>query len=89
VSRKQHPAGRTLVSASVGWSGPTALIELVNRRGSVVDFHLTGPKLGNQRVSLNGNNRAALLYDVEPGGRFTVKDDTGRILYDGVAPIQD
>lgn len=88
-ARANHPAGRRLVTANVAWSGPTALVELVNRRGSIVEFRIVGPAIGNRRARLQGNDKLALLYDVPPGSRFIIEDGDGRILYDGVAPMQD
>lgn len=85
MSRASHPAGRSLLSAKVNWMGNTALVELVNRRGSAVDFRITGPIIGNRRARLRGNDRLALSYDVPPGAPFKIESD-GRILYDGTAP---
>lgn len=90
MSRERHPAGRLLVNASVTWCGPVALIELVNKRGQIVKFRIEGPTVGTQIASVYGNDRGALVYDVEPGGRLTIVVDDGsrRVLYDGIAPTE-
>lgn len=91
MSRNEHPAGKSLVHASVTWVGPTALVDLVNRRGRVVDFLITGPVIGRRRARIAGNDRLALVYDIAPGENLTilVDDETQRILYDGFAPTKD
>ena len=91
MSRREHPAGKSLTWASVTWVGSTALIELVNRHGRVVDFLIDGPEIGRRRARIRGNDKLALVYDVAPGRNLTilVNDDAQRILYDGTAPNED
>jgi hypothetical protein len=88
LSRKQHPAGRTLIKTHVGWSGTTALVQIVNRHGSIRYFVVTGPTSGTRYVRVGGNDTIALVYDVEPGTLLSIvlDDDTQRLLYEGMAP---
>lgn len=85
TSRQDHPAGIRLVTASVAWSGQTALVEVVNRRGRIVEVVVEGTTEGARRVRLRGNDRIALVYDVPSGHQLTitVDDDSRRILYSG------
>jgi hypothetical protein len=85
TSRQDHPAGIRLVTASVAWSDHTALLEVVNRRGRIVEVIVEGTTEGTRRVRLRGNDRIALMYDVRPGDQLTitVDDDSRRILYAG------
>lgn len=85
-SRANHPAGRELVKVSVSWFGRTAALEVVNRRGSIVELVVSGTDKGNRRIRVAGNDHIAAMYDVPDGERLCVlvDDDSRRILYDGV-----
>lgn len=85
MSRRHHPAGRLLVTATVSWFGRTAGVEFVNRRGRIVEFVVSGTSLGQRRVRVAGNDRIAVMYDVAEGERLCVlvDDESRRILYDG------
>lgn len=85
MSRNEHPAGRTLTTVSVSWFGQTAALEVVNRRGSIVELVVSGTAKGNRRIRVAGNDHIAVMYDVPAGERLCVlvDDDSRRILYDG------
>jgi hypothetical protein len=74
------------VKVSVSWFGRTAALEVVNRRGSIVELKVSGTDKGNRRIRVAGNDHIAVMYDVPEGERLCVlvDDDSRRILYDGV-----
>lgn len=61
------------------------MLELVNRHGRIVEFVVEGTTAGRRRIRVAGNDRFAILYEVQPDSELVVAvdDDSGRILYSG------
>jgi len=78
------------VQAHCAFDGTTALVEIVNRRGSVVQARVRGVEPRAHVITIDGNATGAFPFTVTPGAEVEIllADNDNEVLFQGTAPTE-